>query len=80
MEIFDRSTGEPGTQNIGVRLSLAHPFTQRYSTADPDEIELLLRIATALVLAESIARISGAKQVGLVRKVFNHLLRDALAR
>jgi Histidine kinase-, DNA gyrase B-, and HSP90-like ATPase len=80
VEIFDRSSDQIGTQNIGVRLSLAHPFTQRYSTADPDEIELLLRIAAALVLAESIARISGAKQVGLVRKVFNHLLRDALAR
>jgi hypothetical protein len=80
VEHFDRTIEQSGVQHVGVRLSLAHPFTQRYSTADPDEIELLLRIAAALVLAESIARLSGSKQVGFVRIVFNQLLRDAFAR
>jgi hypothetical protein len=80
VEIFDRSNADDGSQHLGVRLSLAHPFTQRYASADPNEIELLLRIAAALALAESIARAGGAKQVGAVRKIMNDLLRNALSR
>lgn len=80
VEIFDRSNADDGSQHLGVRLSLAHPFTQRYSSADANEIELLLRIAAALALAESIARSGGAKQAGAVRKIMNELLRNALSR
>jgi Histidine kinase-, DNA gyrase B-, and HSP90-like ATPase len=80
VEIFDRSNAADGSQHLGVRLSLAHPFTQRYSSADPNEIELLLRIAAALALAEAIARAGGAKQAGSVRKIMNELLRSALSK
>jgi hypothetical protein len=80
MEIFDRRNAPDGCQHLGVRLSLAHPFTQRYSSADPKEIELMLRLAAGLALAESIARSSGAKQVGVVQKIMNEMLRTALSR
>jgi hypothetical protein len=80
IETFDRRSEPDGVQYVGVRLSLVHPFTQRFSSADPDEIELLLRIAAALAVAEALARMGGAKQVGIVRKNFNELLRDAFSR
>jgi hypothetical protein len=71
LDIFDRSNAADGAQHLGVRLSLSHPFTQKYSSADPNEIELMLRIAAAVALA---------KQVGAVRTIMNDLLRNALSR
>ena len=64
---------------IGVRLAIAHPFTERFVGSDGTLIEPLLRIAAALVLAETVARSGGAKKASLVRRHFNELLRTALA-
>jgi hypothetical protein len=80
MEIFHRSGGSSAEQQLGVRLSLAHPFTQRFSSANPGEIELLLRIAAALAVAETVARASGATMVNEIRRNFNELLRGAFSR
>jgi hypothetical protein len=65
--------------SLGVRLSLVHPFTQKFSAGDPKEIEVLLRIAAALVLAEALARTAGVPQAGVVRRLLNELLRNAFA-
>jgi hypothetical protein len=78
---------KPSTQNqnnqvrqIGVRLSLAHPFMERFSGTAPDQIEPLLRLAAAICLAEIVARDSGVSQAGTVRRNINELLRDALSK
>lgn len=78
-EVYSREPGEDGVHQIGVRLALAHPFTQRFASADASEIEPLLRIAAGLAVAEHLARRSGVKMVGTVRRYLNELLRDALA-
>lgn len=65
---------------VGLRLSLAHPFMQRFCGTDCEEIEPLLRIAAALGLAEVAARDSGAKKAGAVRRNVNELLRNAFSR
>ena len=65
---------------VGIRMSLVHPFMQQFSGSDPEKVEILLRIATAIVLAEVTARQSGVKQVGTVRRNINQLLRDALSK
>jgi hypothetical protein len=77
----------PSTQNqanqvrqIGVRLSLAHPFMERFSGTAPDQIEPLLRLAAAICLAEIVARDSGVSQAGTIRRNINELLRDALSK
>ena len=80
LEIFDRHSDSDGTQHLGVRLALAHPFTQRFTIGDPREIELMLRLAAALALAEVLARNSGVRQAGLIRTLMNDLLRNALSR
>lgn len=63
---------------IGLRLSLVHPFMQRFCGTECEEIEPLLRVAAALGLAEVAARGSGVKMAGAVRRNVNELLRNAL--
>jgi hypothetical protein len=67
-------------RQIGVRLSLAHPFMERFSGTAPDQIEPLLRLAAAICLAEIVARDSGVKYAGTIRRNINELLRDALSK
>lgn len=71
----DRSEGR---RIVGLRLSLRHPFMERFSGTDPDQIEPLLRVAAALGLGEVAARDSGVKYAGTIRRNVNELLRNAL--
>lgn len=65
---------------LGLRLSLSHPFMERFAGSDPDRIEPLLRVAAALGLAEMAARDSGVRKGGTIRRNVNELLRNALWR
>lgn len=65
-------------RTVGLRLSLCHPFMERFASSDPDQIEPLLRIAAALGLAEVAARNSGVRMAGTIRRNVNELLREAL--
>ncbi|MEX2110718.1 MAG: ATP-binding protein [Gemmatimonadaceae bacterium] len=64
---------------VGVRLSLAHPFTTRFMGTDGTGLEPLLRLAAAIGLAEVAARSAGVRQAGIIRRNINELLRSALA-
>lgn len=78
---FSEQASPPDTERVrrlGLRLSLAHPFMQRFAGADPEQIEPLLRVAVAIGLAETIARESGSP-LGRVRQNVNELLRLALS-
>lgn len=61
-------------RQIGIRLSLTHPFMVEYTGADTSKIEPILRIAAALGLSEIIAKESGIKTQGEVRRNFNELI------
>jgi hypothetical protein len=63
---------EGSNRQIGIRLSLTHPFMVEYAGADTNKIEPILRIAAAFGLAEIIAKSS--KIVGDVRRNFNELI------
>jgi hypothetical protein len=65
---------------VGLRLSLIHPFMQRFGGTDADQIEPLLRVAAALGLAEVAARDSGVRKAGTIRRNVNELLRNALCQ
>ncbi|MBU1692504.1 MAG: ATP-binding protein, partial [Verrucomicrobia bacterium] len=67
-----------GRRVIELRLSLAHPFMDRFGGVDPEQIEPLLRVAAALGLAEVAARESGVRMAGTVRRNVNELLKEAL--
>lgn len=81
LSIADKPT-LPAAKNprreLQVRLSLAHPFMEEFSGADPTAIEPLLRVAIAIALAEVSFREAGGKKAGAVRFGVNDLLRNAL--
>jgi hypothetical protein len=61
-------------RQIGIRLSLTHPFMVEFAGADSSKIEPLLRFAAALGLSEVIAKSSGITTQGEIRRNFNDLI------
>ena len=85
LEVSDEITDSTPVINssvrrVGVRLSLAHPFMERFGGTNSSDIEPLLRVAAAIALAETAARLAGVKGVGQVRRNINQLLSDALSK
>jgi hypothetical protein len=76
----DAAKGGDGIRHLSVRMALAHPFTERFAGSDAEQLEPLLRIAAAIMLAETAARESGARQTGELRRNINQLLREALSK
>jgi len=64
---------------LGVRVCLAHPFMERYVGADEEKMEIVVRLAAALGIAEKLARDGGVRLAGAVRDRLNQVLRDALS-
>ncbi|MEQ8416190.1 MAG: ATP-binding protein [Imperialibacter sp.] len=64
---------EEGIRQIGIRLSLTHPFMVEHVGSDPNKVEPVLRIAAAFGLSEIIAKDSYKNQ-GEVRRNFNELI------
>jgi hypothetical protein len=82
VSVSDRpSVREGGLERrcVCVRLSLAHPFTDRFGGPDGSAIEALLRLAAAVGLAETAARDAGVALAGTFRRNINELLRGALS-
>ena len=65
---------------IRLRMSLRHPFSERYVGVDYENLELLTRFAAGLAIAEITAREAGARQAGEVRRRFNDLLSTVFSR
>jgi len=61
-------------RQIGVRMSLSHPFVEHFAGTDKSRLEPILRIAAALGLAEVSAREAGVKQAATIRRNLNKLL------
>lgn len=66
-------TNNSTVRQIGIRLSLTHPFMVEFAGADTKKIEPILRIAAAFGLSEIIAKDSYKNQ-GEVRRNFNELI------
>ena len=64
----------PNSRNIGIRLSLTHPFMVQFAGTDNQKIEPILRMSAALGLAELIAKESRASTPGEIRRNFNELI------
>ena len=76
------NVSEPGdiANLVEIRVSLVHPFMIAFAQARPDEVEALLRVAAAVALGETLARRSGAKMAGTIRRNMNEILREALSK
>ena len=78
-EHVEADQGDP-CDVIRLRLSLRHPFSERYVGVDYENLELLTRFAAGLAIAEITAREAGARQAGEVRRRFNDLLSTVFSR
>lgn len=64
---------------VNVKVSLSHPFMERFAGPDYWRLEPFLRIAAGLALSEVAARRAGVKYAGTIRRNLNELLRESLA-
>ena len=71
------STEHP--RNVDIRMSMVHPFMVRFAQTDREDVEALLRVAAALALAEVLARDSGVRRAGTIRRNVNDIIRQALS-
>ena len=80
VSVSDAPAAHPdGPRRLVVRLSLAHPFMDRFCGVDSVRVEGFLRVAVALALAETTARESGVHLAGTIRRNINEFLRGALS-
>jgi hypothetical protein len=67
-------------RKLGMGLSLAHPFMERFCGTDASLIEPILRIAVSICLAQTAARDSGVTKACTFSRNINELLRDAMSK
>ena len=76
-------TDTPSTRGtprrLAISVSVAHPFMVRFAQTDAEDVEAMLRVAAAIALAEIVARDSGVRNAGTIRRHINDILRDALS-
>jgi hypothetical protein len=80
LAVSDQPARADGVQVLQIRLSLVHPFMVSFVQADPEAMEVTLRLAAGMALAEKLARGTGVKLAGTIRRNLNELLREALAK
>ncbi|MDE0711187.1 MAG: ATP-binding protein [Rhodospirillales bacterium] len=80
LSVSDQLGSDAAPNVIEIRVALAHPFMVNFAQTDPVDVEALLRVAAALALAEKLARLSGQKYTGTIRRNLNDILREALAQ
>ena len=80
---FEVSQTQAGPRRIGVRVSMAHPFMVRFAQTNADvsakDVEGLLRVAAAIVLARVTAQQSGVRSAGTVLRNVNTFLGGVLS-
>ncbi len=69
------SITDAAPRSIDIKLSMAHPFMDRYAANDGDTIAPLIRIGASMALAEVLVAESGRTNVAAVRDLFNQILK-----
>lgn len=62
------------TRELHLSLSLRHPFMQRHLPPSGEGLEMVLHLAAALAIAEVMARDSGTRYAGTIRRNVNSLV------
>lgn len=68
-----------GHRDVGVRVSLSHPFTVRFAGANNENLESLVRLAVGVALGEVAATAAGVSNAPTVRRNLNKMLRGPLS-
>ena len=77
--VTDVAQSREQPRRLDIRVSMVHPFMVRFAQTDSEDVEALLRVAAAIAVAEVLARDSGVRKAGTVRRNVNDILRDALS-
>lgn len=78
LSLFEESENR---NDIGIRLSLLHPFMVNFIGADKNKLEPFMRFVVALCLSEiSMKQLSPEKYISEVRENMNDLLKGALSK
>ena len=77
--LSDTGDARDQPRSMDIRVSMTHPFMVRFAQFGTEDLEALLRVAAAIAVAEVLARDSGVRKAGTVRRNVNDLLRDALS-
>ena len=72
--LINNQTSNVNFRQVGVRMSLTHPFVKHFAGSDKSKLEPILRMAAAIGLAEEAAREAGIKKIGVLRMNLNKLL------
>lgn len=72
--------GGDNVRNVEIELSLAHPFSAEYLGASNENVELLLKLATAVCVAVLLSQDMTGESPDSVLHHLNYLLRGALTR
>lgn len=80
LAVSDIPSTEAAGNALEIRISLAHPFTVRFAQNGIEELEALVRLASAIALGEALARRAGIRYAGTVRRNMNDILREALSK
>ncbi|WP_316851594.1 ATP-binding protein [Pedobacter agri] len=73
LEILNQSH-QSHQRDIFIRISLTHPFMVEYVGTDNGKLEPVLRMAAILAISEVLAKESGIKTQGEIRRNFNELI------
>ena len=79
LAVTDVAQSREQPRRLDIRVSMIHPFMVRFAQTDREDVEALLRVAAAIAVAEVLARDSGVRKAGTVRRNVNDILRDALS-
>jgi hypothetical protein len=84
LTIFDQTDFTDGTgrtvRRIGMRMSLAHPFMDRFCGDNLHTLEALMRLGAGICLAKTTAQDIGATMTNTIIRNLNELLRNGLDR
>lgn len=72
--------GDDSVRNVEIVLSLAHPFSSEYLGANNENVELLLKMATALCVSLLLSQDMTGESPDSVLHHLNYLLRGALTQ
>lgn len=81
LSISDRpSIVDPDPRQVGVRISMLHPFMAQYPTLDADAFSAILRLAAAMGLAEVMVSELAEKGPASIRRLTNEILRTVMSK
>jgi len=74
------SITDPEPREVGVRISMLHPFMAQFPTLDTEGFSAILNIAAAMALAEVAATELADRHPSAVRRFANEILRNHMSK